>query len=229
LIHPSQRQVFNDSILPALATQPVWQGELDLIDRDDQAVPCSVTVLSHERTRSNQAYLSLIARDLREKKHLEQQIIHSQKFEAVGRLAGGVAHDFNNLLSIIIGFSSISLQDKRLPPQIKSNLNEILDAGERGASLTRQLLTFSRKEVRRPRPVSVNQIIKGMLNMLRRLVSETIEISFLPEHFEHKIVADPHQLEQVLMNLVVNARDAMDGVGKITIETERVVLDEHSY
>lgn len=229
LIHPSQRPMFHDLILPALAKQPVWQGELDLTDKDDQAIPCSVTVLSHERTRSNQAYLSLIARDLREKKHLEQQIIHSQKFEAVGRLAGGVAHDFNNLLSIIIGFSSISLQDKRLPPQIKSNLNEILDAGERGASLTRQLLTFSRKEVRRPRPVSVNQIIKGMLNMLRRLVSETIEISFLPEHFEHKIVADPHQLEQVLMNLVVNARDAMDGVGKITIETERVVLDEHSY
>lgn len=164
--------------------------------------------------------------DITDLRSLEEQLRHSQKLEAVGRLAGGIAHDFNNLLTAINGYCDLILEDLPARNPLHSDLLEIRRAGERAATLTRQLLAFSRKQVLEPRIISLNTIVEGMDNMLRRLVGEHIE---LHTHFQPDlslVKADPGQLEQVILNLAVNARDAMPDGGKLTIETSNVVLDE---
>lgn len=161
-----------------------------------------------------------------EHKELEEQLLQSQKLEAVGRLAGGLAHDFNNLLTGIIGYSQLSL--RRLEPDdpMRANLDEIRKAGERAASLTRQILAFSRKQVLQPRVLDLNSVIGEIERMLKRMIGEDIELRTAPQTDLGNVKADPGQMEQVIMNLVVNARDAMPSGGKITIETRNVYLDE---
>jgi PAS domain S-box-containing protein len=173
-----------------------------------------------------------IARDVTERRvaratqsHLEEQLRQSQKMEAIGRLAGGVAHDFNNLLTIITGRTSMLL-DQATSDRERRDLEIVFEAGQRAAALTRQLLAFSRKQVLRPRPVDVNGVVTGLEPMLRRVIGEDIELGIVVGAPECGAVADAGQLEQVLMNLVVNARDAMPRGGKITIETAPVDLDE---
>jgi two-component system, cell cycle sensor histidine kinase and response regulator CckA len=164
--------------------------------------------------------------DITDLRSLEGQLRHSQKLEAVGRLAGGIAHDFNNLLTAINGYCDLILDDLPAEDPLRSDLFEIRRAGERAATLTRQLLAFSRKQVLEPRVINLNTIVAGMDNMLRRLLGEDIE---LHTHFEPDlglVKADPGQLEQVILNLAVNARDAMPNGGKLTIETSNAVLDE---
>jgi len=164
--------------------------------------------------------------DITDLRSLEGQLRHSQKLEAVGRLAGGIAHDFNNLLTAINGYCDLILDDLPAEDPMRSDLFEIRRAGERAATLTRQLLAFSRKQVLEPRVINLNTIVAGMDNMLRRLLGEDIE---LHTHFEPDlglVKADPGQLEQVILNLAVNARDAMPNGGKLTIETSNAVLDE---
>jgi PAS domain S-box-containing protein len=157
---------------------------------------------------------------------LEEQLRHSQKLEAVGRLAGGIAHDFNNLLTAINGYCDLILDDLGAQDPLRSDLLEIRKAGERAATLTRQLLAFSRKQVLEPRVINLNSIVQGMDNMLRRLLGEDIKLHM---HFQPNlglVKADPGQLEQVILNLAVNARDAMPKGGELTIETSNAVLDE---
>ncbi len=168
-----------------------------------------------------------VVSDITERKRLEDQLLQSQKMEAVGRLAGGVAHDFNNLLLVIIGYSELLLQ-RRLGDQDTANryIEEIKKAGERAASLTRQLLAFSRKQVFQPNVLNLNRIVADMEKMLRRLVDENIEfVVYLESHLK-SVKADPGQIEQVVMNLVVNARDAMPQGGRLTIKTTNIYLDE---
>jgi PAS domain S-box-containing protein len=166
--------------------------------------------------------------DISARKQLEEQLIQSRKMEAVGRLAGGIAHDFNNLLTIISGYNRLLLD--RLPPQDANRgyAEEILKAGERAAALTRQLLMFSRREMTPPRVVNLNKIISSASQMLRRLIPQSIELVFIPHPNLGNVKADPGQMEQALVNLVINARDAMPKGGKITIETANVELD-HEY
>jgi signal transduction histidine kinase/ActR/RegA family two-component response regulator len=156
----------------------------------------------------------------------EQQLQQAQKLEAVGRLAGGIAHDFNNLLTAIGGYAQLTL--KRLPDHdpLKSNVREIEKAGERAAALTRQLLAFSRRQVLQPKVINLNAIISDLNNMLSRLIGEDIELRTALEGELNSVRADPGQMEQVIMNLAVNARDAMPDGGKLTIETANVYLDE---
>lgn len=161
-----------------------------------------------------------------EHRKLEEQLHQSRKLEAVGRLAGGIAHDFNNLLTAIIGYSQLSL--RRLPEgsPLRSTMNEIKLAGDRAAALTRQLLAFSRKQVLQPKVIALNEIVIEMETLLRRTIGEDIEFRTLLDPTAGNVNADPSQMEQVIMNLVVNARDAMPNGGRLTFETSRVQLDE---
>jgi two-component system, cell cycle sensor histidine kinase and response regulator CckA len=167
-----------------------------------------------------------IARDIRERKHLEEQLRQSQKMEAVGRLAGGVAHDFNNLLTVINGYSELTL--RRLQPEdaLTGYLEEIKKAGTRAASLTRQLLAFSRKQVLQPKVLDLNAVISDVGKMLERLIGEDIDLRTVLKPELRRVNADPGQIEQVIMNLVVNARDAMPDGGKLIIETGNAYLTE---
>jgi len=164
--------------------------------------------------------------DITERKRLEEQFRQSQKMEAVGRLAGGVAHDFNNALGVITGYSD--LLKMRLAPEdpMLKYVDEIARAGHRAASLTRQLLAFSRKQVIQPVPLDLNSLVDDMSKMLQRLIGEDIEIRFSRDPKLPSIKADPGQIEQILMNLAVNARDAMANGGKVFIETSSTELDQ---
>jgi PAS domain S-box-containing protein len=160
--------------------------------------------------------------DITDHKRLEEQVLQSQKLESLGRLAGGIAHDFNNLLMIIAGYSELLLGDPGLSPGVRAGLNEIRNAGDRGAELTRQLLAFSRKQVGQPRAMSMNSLIRESQSMLERVIGEDIELAVRLDPEAWTIRADRGQLHQVLMNLVVNAREAMPGGGVLTIETRNL-------
>jgi len=156
----------------------------------------------------------------------EEQLRQSQKMEAVGRLAGGVAHDFNNLLTIINCYAAMSLRQMEKDHPLRKNSEEIQAAAERAASLTGQLLAFSRKQVLQPRVIDLNETVGGMEKMLRRLIGEDIELVTLFDPDLGHVRADPSQFEQVILNLAVNARDAMPRGGKVTIQTANVSLDQ---
>ncbi len=161
-----------------------------------------------------------------EKIKLEQRLQQAQKMESVGRLAGGIAHDFNNALSIIIGFAELSLDEVEPFETLYDNLNEILEAAERATEIVKQLLAFARKQPIAPRVLSLNENIERTLKMLRRLIGEDIELVWHPGKCLGAVMMDPVQIDQILTNLCVNARDAIDNGGRITIETGNVHLDQ---
>jgi two-component system cell cycle sensor histidine kinase/response regulator CckA len=161
-----------------------------------------------------------------EKKQLEEQLRHIQKMEAIGQLAGGIAHDFNNILTAITGYGSLMKMKMAEDDPLRNHLQQMLDAAERAAGLTRGLLAFSRKQEIRPRPVNLNVIIANMEKLLQRIIGEDVEIHVELASGELTVMADCGQIEQVLMNLVANARDAMAESGRLSIQTDTVVLDD---
>ena len=161
-----------------------------------------------------------------ERASMEAQLIQAQKLESIGRLAGGVAHDFNNMLGIILGHTDLILEDLERDNPLVSDLLEIRKATQRSSELTRQLLAFARRQTVAPRVIDLNETVEGMLKMLRRLIGEDVELAWFPGEGAWPVNVDPGQIDQILANLCVNARDAIAGVGEITIETGNRVFDQ---
>jgi PAS domain S-box-containing protein len=191
--------------------------ELTALKKDNTEIPIELS-LSSVKIDDKWHTIGII-RDITDRKWLEEQLYQSQKMEAIGNLAGGVAHDFNNLLTVILGYSEISINYLTEDSTLQKNLKEIKKAAERGASLTRQLLTFSRKQVFQPRTFELNLAIRDMEKLLKRLIGEDIELVMNLDKSPKYIKADPGRIDQVIMNLAVNARDAMPKGGKLIIET----------
>jgi two-component system, cell cycle sensor histidine kinase and response regulator CckA len=164
--------------------------------------------------------------DITENKQLEDQLLHAQKMEAVGTLAGGIAHDFNNMLGVIMGYCDLMSLKFHQDDPLTGPLSEIRKAAERAAALTRQLLAFSRKQIQRPQVLNLNDQLAGMQKMVERLIGEDIEMTIVLDPSLAPVKADPGQIEQIIMNLVINARDAMPQGGKLTLETDNVYLDQ---
>ena len=170
--------------------------------------------------------LEMTVEDISLRKSLEEQLRQAQKMEAVGRLAGGVAHDFNNILGVIMGNSELLQLNGNLEQKTLKRLGEIDKASQRASALTKQLLTFSRRQLLQPKVLDLNQVVKDMETMLRRLVGEDMKFTTALDSELKSVLADPGQMEQVLMNLAVNARDAMPVGGLLSIHTKNIYLDE---
>ncbi|MFY9552579.1 MAG: PAS domain S-box protein [Thermoanaerobaculia bacterium] len=185
-----------------------------------------VEITSHPLNFESRSAQLVLATDVTESRRLESQLRQSQKMEAVGQLAGGVAHDFNNLLTAILGYAELLASRLGSDPASFEQLEEIRKAGERAASLTRQLLAFSRRQVLEPKVLGLNAIVHDIEKMLRRLIGDDIDLVATLDQSLAPVLADSGQIEQVILNLVVNSRDAMPDGGKVTIETANVELDE---
>jgi PAS domain S-box-containing protein len=209
----------------ALARGESWSGEMTLTRRDGRRLTVIATRSPVQDSTGRTIGVVGVSTDLTEQRNLQEQLRQSQKMEAVGMLAGGVAHDFNNVLTVIGGNVSLLLADTPADDPRQEDLREIRQAAERAASLTRQLLAFSRRQILKPQSLQVGSLVSGMLPMLRRLIGEDVELHFVARDEGASVEADPGQMEQVLMNLTVNARDAMPGGGRISIETAEVEFD----
>jgi signal transduction histidine kinase len=178
-----------------------------------------------ERTANLAAANEALRAEIAERQRLEAQLIQAQKMESIGRLAGGVAHDFNNLLTAVKGYAELALDALDDRDQVHHDLHEIRKATERATALTSQLLAFARKQIIDPRVIDLGELIRDIESLLRRLIGEDIELEIRVGRMPERIKADPGQIEQLLVNLVVNARDAMPEGGKLTIETAGAMLD----
>jgi two-component system cell cycle sensor histidine kinase/response regulator CckA len=201
-----------------------FQAEYRVTRKDGRVIWVSDTAVVVTGSDSRRSMEGIIL-DITERKVLEGQLQQARRMEAVGRLAGGIAHDFNNLLTIIKGYTELALGRVKVQPELRTDIERIEDASERAAGLVRQLLAFSRRQVLQPKVLDLNSIVVGLDKLLRRLMDEDIEMVTLVSRSVGAIKADPGQIEQVIMNLVVNARDAMPDGGRLTVETSNVELD----
>ncbi|RJP32604.1 MAG: PAS domain S-box protein [Candidatus Omnitrophota bacterium] len=224
-VHPDDRVLVRNSLDKAIRNHEPYSVEHRILQPDQQVRWINEHAEIVRDENDDPIQLVGMVQDITERKLLEEQLRQSQKMEAIGQLAGGIAHDFNNLLLTIIGYCD--LIEKRLEQgnPILNYVQEINKASERAASLTSQLLAFSRKQVLQPVVLNLNTLILEMDKLVRRLIGETIELVTIPDPTLAQIKADPGQIEQVILNLVINSRDAMPDGGKLTIETSNVVLD----
>lgn len=205
------------------------EGAVDYITKPFMAEEVVARVNTHLRL----THIERLNREIAERKRAEEektlieaQLQQAQKMESIGRLAGGVAHDFNNMLGVILGYAEMALEQVDQGQPLYKGLVEIRKAAERSSNITKQLLAFARKQTITPRVINLNDTVVGMLNMLKRLIGEDIHVEWIPGDSVWPVKIDPSQIDQILANLCVNARDAISGVGHVTIETENVVLDE---
>ena len=217
---------FYQGVWKTITSGQVWTGRFTNKRKDGSFFEEEATI-SPVRERSGKIVnFVAVKRDVTKEIELEKQLLHAQKMEAVGRLAGGVAHDFNNLLTAIIGYGQLVQgrlgADHPLRPEVK----EILDAGHRAAELTSQLLAFSRRQTLIPRNINLNDTIANLMKMLQRIIGEDVDVRFRASPELYLVFADAGQIDQVMMNLAVNARDAMPGGGRLVIETRNVTVDE---
>ncbi len=223
LMPPSERTAAGDRIRSGDRSTH-WTGSVRNVRRDGS--PVDVDLNSLAIVRRGRPERLLVVRDVTKERRLAEQFRQAQKMEAVGRLAGGVAHDFNNLLTVILTYSRTLADGLPETDPARADLVEIRKAGERAAALTRQLLAFSRQQALEPRVLDLNDLLENLDRMLRRLIGEDIELTVVSGARRSAMRADPGQIEQVVMNLVVNARDATSRGGRLTLETAEVELDE---
>lgn len=216
------RQIENGAVEPDWNTTPghIWRHR-----RKDGGI-IHVEIRSHALRFLDRDARIVMAIDVTARLRLEEQLRQAQKMEAVGQLAGGIAHDFNNLLTVIGGYANLSLMSLPDDHKARPHLAQVVAASDRAAALTQQLLAFGRKQVLQPRLLNVNAVIDGMRPLLVRLLRENIHLDIRPDAGLPQVEADPHQLELVLMNLVINSADAMPGGGLVSIETREAVLDD---
>ncbi|HEX9023987.1 MAG TPA: PAS domain S-box protein, partial [Geobacteraceae bacterium] len=226
LVPPERAEELREIMVKLEGGERVEHFETERVRKDGRHIFVSLTVSPIRDAAGHIMGASTISRDITERRNLEKQLCHAQKMEAVGTLTGGIAHDFNNILTAIIGFGT--LLEMNLPGDAPSAqyVTEILTAAERAAGLTRSLLAFSRKETIEARPVCLNGIITGIEKMLRRLIREDITLKLALMDGTLTILADAGQIEQVLLNLLANARDAMPEGGTMVLATDRLELDE---
>jgi PAS domain S-box-containing protein len=225
LTPPEYREADRLAVEQLLSTgvAPLWEKQF--IRKDGSRVPVLIGVATLTGMSGETEAVSFVV-DITERKKLEQQLRQAQKVEAIGQLAGGIAHDFNNLLGIIIGYSEIFEERLGLGDPLRPKAEQIKKAGRRAASLTRQLLAFSRQQALEPKVLDLNAVIADTLKMLRRLIDENVELVAVPEPALGRVSADQGQIEQIIMNLTVNARDAMPHGGKLTISTSNAEMDD---
>lgn len=221
-----QDEQFYIDLWETISSGRTWAGRM-VNKRKDGTFYTEESTVSPVRDASGRIinYVS-VQRDITEELRLAAQSQQAQKMEAVGLLAGGVAHDYNNMLGVILGYTELAMNKVEAAQPLYTDLKHILNAAKRSADITRQLLAFARKETIIPVALDLNRSVVSILNMLRRLIREEIELAWLPAVGQCPIKMDPIQVEQILMNLCLNARDAITGVGKVTIETGSAVLDE---
>lgn len=227
LMDESNAQLAFDAYMEVYQTGGANTGfDCEIIRKDGTRRQVSVSVVLTRDSEENPTGFRGVFRDVTEHKQLEAQLQQAAKMEAIGRLAGGIAHDFNNLLTAVIGHSNILMQETAEDEVKRERLTKIIFAADRAATLTKQLLAFSRKQVLDVKLLNVNEVIAGMEDMLRRIIGENVELAAVCRSPLGRVRADPVQIEQILLNLAVNGRDAMPQGGKLTIETANVLLDQ---
>jgi len=228
LVVPEERPRAREIFQRLVEGESVSSTEFTLLSKSGHRLHGELSAsLLRSRDGEPSGFLSIV-RDITERKRLEAQFLHAQKMEAVGRLAGGVAHDFNNLLTVILGYSDLLLRESSLDAKTRLDISEIHKAGERASEMTRQLLAFSRKQVMQPKVLDLNLLLQGTETILRRLIGEDIELRLVTDPQLGCIKADPSQIEQILLNLAVNSRDAMPDGGILTIQTANECVDRES-
>lgn len=224
-LHPENRRPAEDRIRMEQERGKTLQSMEEQFLRLD-GTPVEVEISAVPIEYHGKPALQVFARNVTGRKQLEDQLRQSQKIEAVGRLAGGIAHDFNNLMTVIMGYVGLTKKRSGNPDHVSKGLDEIEKASTRATRLTQQLIAFSRKQILQPQILDANQIVSNMEKMLRRLIGENIELVTILASDLGKVKADPGQIEQVIVNLALNARDAMPEGGRITVETENFDVDE---
>ena len=220
-----QSEVFYRELWETISSGEVWRGRFFNRRKDGSQYEEEATVSPLRDASGTITGYVKVSRDVTQEAELQAQLRQSQKMEAVGQLAGGVAHDFNNLLLAIQGHGELALRKLDEDSPACGNINQVIKASRRAADLTRQLLAFSRRQVLKPIDLDFNEIIAELMKMLHRLIGEHIELEIVPGRSLGNVHADPGQMEQVLMNLVVNARDAMSDGGKLTVQVENTSID----
>lgn len=234
ITHPDDLNTDLEYIRKILAGEiQTYNMEKRYLHKDGSIVWIDLTVSLVRHSSGEAGYFISVVEDItrrkqaeKEKEKLQQQLLHAQKLESVGRLAGGVAHDFNNMLAAILGHVELAMMRCAASDPIYTNLQVIEDSAERSANLTRQLLAFARKQTVAPKVLDLNITVTNILKMLRRLIGEDVDLAWIPGNDLWLVKIDPSQVDQLLANLCVNARDAISGIGKVTIETGNIVFDE---
>jgi PAS domain S-box-containing protein len=220
-----QDRAFYQMVWETILTGETYRGTLTNRKRSGELYVTDETISAIRNAAGGITHFVAVQRDITERRRLEAQLQQSQKLEAIGQLAGGIAHDFNNLLTPILGHAELLLRKLSSSERLVRNVGEIQRAGRRAASLTRQLLTFSRRQMVEPQILDLNRVLAEVASLLRRTIGEGIELSVIPGEPLGTVKADPSHIETVILNLAINARDAMPDGGRLTLETQNVDLD----